>query len=346
MSRHTISNSATPVCHQKVRYIISMELSSLPSLPYFDLHCDTAYELYRQHKSLNHNDLAISLDGAAGYSHYAQFFAVWSDKRLSDEETYEQFFAIADAFSAQYCQPEVAAHMAQVRTAQELDTARAENKSAAILAVEDARLLAGDLSRLRTLAGRGVRYLTLLWSGESCIGGAHDTNRGLTEFGKEVVRTCFTYGILPDISHASAQSADDTLDLACRIGCPVLATHSDAYTVYPHSRNLRDEHFRAVMQTGGLVGINLYRAHLCNPSDHPAGIRDILCHIEHYLALGGENHLAIGGDLDGADLPEGFHSVADVSSLALAMRQEGYPESVIRKIFYENADRFFHRCFS
>ena len=152
----------------------------LPALDYIDLHCDTAYELYHQSQHIRSNSLTISLERTSSFSRYAQFFAVWSDRARSDEQAYLDFLAITDYFSEQLQAPETQSRIRLVRCAQEFKSAWDEGKQAAFLAVEDARLLAGDLNRLEQIYTRGVTYLTLLWGGKSCIGGSHDTDQGPT----------------------------------------------------------------------------------------------------------------------------------------------------------------------
>ena len=98
---------------------------------YIDLHCDTAYELYHKKQSLSTNSLAVSTDAAAIYPHYAQFFAVWSDKRLDDEKAYADFLAICDHFDSLVAQSDV---MCQVRSATELTAAWNDGKQAAFYA--------------------------------------------------------------------------------------------------------------------------------------------------------------------------------------------------------------------
>ena len=314
------------------------------NLNYIDLHCDTALELYRKEQQLQTNNLAISLDKAAAYHRYAQFFAVWGSYKRTDEQIFEDFLTVSDHFDRLIAEND---GICRVRTAQELTAAWENEKVAAFLAVEDARLLAGKLERLDVLAARGVKYLTLMWAGESCIGGSHNTDAGLTDFGKEVVKRCFALGIIPDISHASAKSADEVLTLAEEAGRPVIATHSNAYGVWNHSRNLRDEHFKRLIALGGIVGLNLCAHHVkdCD-KDGYACPEDMIPHIEHFLSLGGENHIAMGGDLDGASLPTGITTVDQVLLVAEAMAAHGYSETLIRKIFGDNALRFIQNHLS
>ncbi|MBQ7337245.1 MAG: membrane dipeptidase [Clostridia bacterium] len=317
----------------------------LSKLSLIDLHCDTLCEIERNKTSLLQNDLTISLQTVEPYQHYAQFFASWCSHRLDDEQGYSTFLRMSDYLDAQLAIPEVAARMVKVTNAQQLTDAWAQGKHAAILAIEDARILAGDLSRLDVLAAHGVRYATLQWSGETCIGGAHDTETGLTDFGKQVVCRCFELGIVPDLSHTNARSAQDAIDLAMAAGQPLLATHSNAYSIYPHSRNLRDEHFIALRELGGLVGLNFCRPHLWDPQKETVTVSHIIRHLEHFLSLGGEDTVAIGADWDGAPLPEGFSTIADAQKLANELCRLGYTDSLIEKLFFGNALAFIQRNF-
>ena len=309
------------------------------NLSLFDTHCDTAYELYRRDLHLDRNDGAhVSLTHASAYDRYAQYYAVWSDRRLDDEECWENFIKISDHFAAEIARtPDKAA---RVRSADELTAALASGRHAAILAVEDARLLAGKLERLDVLRERGVKYLTLLWGGDTCIGGSHDTDNGLSDFGKSVVRACFEQGIVPDVSHASECSTEDALSIAYEYGKPVIASHSNAYGVWNHSRNWRDRHFAAIRELGGVVGVSLCPSHLKDLSSGPATAETVFSHVEYYLSLGGEDTVGFGADWDGTDLPQGFSNVSHLSAVAEIMAAHNYSDGLIHKLFWENMYNF------
>jgi membrane dipeptidase len=260
---------------------------------------------------------------------------------LDDETCWTQFLSIADYFKQQI--NECSDQVALVRSFDELTTAWSSSKQAAFLAVEDARLLAGNLQRLDILKHMGVIYLTLLWGGRSCIGGAHDTDEGLTSFGKAVVQGCFDRGILTDVSHASEQSVDDMLELAIASGKPLIATHSNSYSVYAHSRNLRDHHFKAICSMGGFVGVSLCRSHLADITQRNASIEDVIRHIDRYMELGGEHCIGLGCDLDGTDLPYGISNLSDLITLADALSTHGYSDSQIENIFWKNNYMFLQR---
>ena len=315
----------------------------MSGLRLFDLHCDTVTELYYKNKSLYENDLHVSLKSAEVYEQYAQIFAIFTLTSLSDENGYLAFLRVADFFhqlTEQYSE-----RILFSKDARDLSCAFRDGRVAAFLSVEDARILAGRIERLQALYERGVRFLTLLWGGETCIGGSWNTDVGLTAFGKEATRECFRVGIVPDISHASVRSFEDIISIAEEYNSPIVATHSDSYSVYQHGRNLTDGQFESIKRIGGLVGINLYKHHLSDHEKEKADTETVLRHIEHYLSIGGEDAVCFGCDFDGAEFPEAFHDVSSVASLGELMLRHNYSEELVRKVFSGNAEAFIKRRF-
>ena len=304
-------------------------------IPYlFDTHCDTAYELYHRGCGLTKNDCHIDLEKASVYPKYAQYYAIWSNRRLDDETCWEHFLKIAQDFDKKIA--DTNGKVIRVTDAEGLRRAWDNRQHAAILAVEDARLTAGRLERVDILAEMGVKYMTLLWGGETCIGASHDTHGHLTDFGRDVARRCFEVGILPDVSHASEEVVDDLIPIAYEYQKPFIASHSNAHAVYGHTRNLRDRHFEHIKKLGGIVGISLCRSHLTDTSLRPADETDLLRHLEHYLSLGGENTVGFGADWDGTDLPEGFDHVGHMAGFAELLGRHNYSDELIDKIFWKN----------
>ena len=303
----------------------------------FDLHCDTPFELYLHGTKLAENRHHVSLAGAAVYPQYTQVMAIWSNRKQNDDTAFRNFHKIAD-----YLMTELennSHHITFVRDKKGFEAATTPAR--AFLAVEDARILGGRLDRLPVLYARGVRFLTLVWSGESCIGGAFDTSAGLTDFGKSVVEECFKMGIVPDISHASEATASETFAIAEAHKKPVIATHSCSHSVYAHPRNLRDEQFETIKSLGGLVGVSFCDIHLTDKQG--ATVDDVVRHVEHYMSLGGADIVAFGTDFDGADMPEGISCPADLLKVGEALARVNYTETQIRKLFSENATRFVNQ---
>lgn len=305
----------------------------------FDLHCDTATRLLDDKQGLFENNFHISLNRAKYLSKYAQVMAIWTNYKLNDEEGYKRFFEVLENLKKEvYLNNE---NVELISSLSHFSSCIENKKTPLILAVEDARILANDISRLDILYSHGVKVLTLNWYGKTCIGGAHDTNIGLSDFGIEVVKRCFRLGIIPDISHCSFEGAKITLELAKEHGKPIIASHSDAYSVNPHTRNLKDEYFSDIAKLKGLVGINLCPSHLS--SQDCANLHDVINHIEHYLSLGGENTLAMGCDLDGTDLPLGFSGIEDIHQIYEELLKLNYSDELIDKLMYKNAFEFFKR---
>ncbi|MCI8332545.1 MAG: hypothetical protein HFE78_06945 [Clostridiales bacterium] len=273
-------------------------------LPYFDLHCDTLYERYK------HPEKPTQLNPAQlSYQPYCQVFAIWTEHGLSADEAFEQFMTIRK---------------------------QANLPEGSLLAVEGGALLGGDISRLTQLANEQIKILTLMWKDTCPLGGAWNTDTGLTDFGKEVVQGCLSLGIIPDVSHASDQAFYDTAALTTRF----IATHSNARTVCNHPRNLTDDMFTIIKNNRGLVGISMCPHHLAE--DGPADLTDVLRHIEHYMALGGEDTICFGCDFDGIETtPNGIDGPQHLERIADKMLRLGYTETQVKKIFYENARRYF-----
>ena len=300
-------------------------------MKYFDLHCDTATETFFKCTTLSSNDGHVSLDRLCDIDNYTQIMAVFSREGGSDEECFEEFKQIVEYHKKEQ-------KINQIKTANELDN----NSLSYIWAVEDARILCSDLQRIDFLHDCGVRIITPVWSGKTIVGGAFDTETGLTEFGKSAVSKFLRLGIIPDISHSSEQTAKDIFELAERGGMPVIASHSCAFSVRNHPRNLRDYQFEAVKKSGGLVGLSFCSYHLANLEKGPCTADDIMKHIDHYLSLGGEDILCIGADFDGASMPCGIDGIQSIPNLH-KMVEAKHGKVIADKIFYENAYGFFKK---
>ena len=308
-----------------------------------DTHCDTAYEIFKRNESINRNTCHISIDKAKVFKNYAQFFAIWSDKNKSDEQAFEDFLKIRDYFKSDI--EKNSEYISLVTNYDEMNTALSQNKIAAFMAVEDARILSGNIERLDILHKSGVKYLTLMWGGNTCIGASHNAEGGLTEFGRAVVEKCFDIGIVPDVSHSNEQTTSEIIEIAYKHNKPVIASHSNSYSLYPHSRNLRDEHVRAIIELGGIIGISLCPSHLTNTKKNACNVSDVADHILKYVSLGAENNIGLGCDLDGTDLPYGFYGVNDLTSISDELQSRGISDSVIQKILYENYYNFIKNNF-
>ena len=300
-------------------------------LSLFDLHCDTAWEMLKNKQPLEKNDLAVSLEKASVYRRYAQVMAHWTPPRMNDDEGWQSFLIMHQNLIND---PAITEKKALITS----NCPKKDHPPSLFLAMEDARILANQLDRVDILFEKGIRILTPLWKGETCIGGSHDTEKGLTPFGRSALERASSLGMILDISHASVPSAEEIFDVSKKHGHPVIASHSNAYDVCPVSRNLRSEQIKAIVDSDGIIGVNLYTAFL--KADGTATAEDVLPHIDYFIEHGAKDHLALGCDMDGATLPPDIPNVGALPRLAELMHERGYSIDLIQAIFYENAYRF------
>ena len=217
-----------------------------------------------------------------------------------------------------------------------------EKKTAGILAIEGADALEGELSNLNYFYDRGVRLITLTWNHDNEISGsiAGDTGAGLTDFGREVVCSMFKMGIIVDVSHISKRGFWDVYKLAKKYNKPFVASHSNAYSICAHPRNLDDEQIEAIVETGGCIGINFYADFLSEKGE--AGVDDILKHMEHMIKLGAERNIGFGTDFDGMSrTPSGVSGVQSMGAVIARMEKRGFSQEFVENISYYN----FLNCF-
>ncbi len=308
------------------------------AIPYFDGHCDTISCCEKLGWSLRENGGHLDLARLKAFDGAAQVFAIFHDLAKAPADG---MFAECKRQQAVFAR-ELAKNTdiaAPCRTAEEARRANAAGKVAAFLSCEGAELLDCDPDKLDWANETGVKAINLTWNHANALAGSNrsEPQRGLSDLGRAFVRRAQGYGILIDVSHCSDAAFWDLLDVAER---PVIATHSDARAVRDHARNLSDEMFRAVAQTGGVVGVNFY-ADFVSASEE-ASMDDMVRHVEHFLSLGGEKHIGIGADFDGCDrLCGGMKGVQDVPLLWEALRSRGYGDALLGDIFYNNFLRVF-----
>lgn len=302
-----------------------------------DTHCDTAGEIYQKRAQLFDYSGHLSLEKMRAFESYIQFYAAWIPKEIKNPLLYA-----VDVFD--YLNREIEKNIDIIEKISDVKQAKDiinRGKHGAIFAIEDARALCGSLSTLRMFYHLGVRAITLAWNDDNDVtdGIASKRGAGLTAFGKEVVKEMNRLNMMVDISHITKKGFWDVLDVSC---APVMASHSNCTSICGHRRNLDDAQIRAMIQSGGIICVNLYPDFLSD--DKNANVKDVVAHIDHILSLGGENHVGLGSDFDGVDrLPDGFYGVNDYVKLFNEMRKNGYSNALIDKITHENMINFMER---
>lgn len=271
----------------------------------FDAHCDTLCMIADNGGDIVKNKYNLDKMRMMMYNGYTQVFACFIAPRYRDNAM-ERFNRLAAVFDAQ-----------------DFDGITP------LLSVEGAEMIrsAEDVDYLRS---RGVGCIALTWNHSNRLaGGADEPEQGLTALGKAVVRRMNELGILIDVSHLNDRSFYDIEKINTGI---MIATHSNARALCNHRRNLTDEMFKIIRDTGGAAGINLYPPFVTESG--VCGVCDVLRHIEHWLELGGEDAVGLGGDFDGVEdnLPRGISGCGDWYKL-------------LDMLDTETADKISHRNF-
>lgn len=307
-------------------------------MDFIDLHCDTATEAMHRSVHLTEPHLHIHLPVTKEIERYCQCFAIYCPDTVRGEDAFNYYTMAKHYFEREL--ERFSRLFEQVRDAGDIDRITSEGKTAAVLTVEGGAVLNGRLENLQRLCDDGVKMITLTWNGENELGcGSSDQAKGLSPFGFDAIKEMERLGIIIDVSHLSDAGLDDVLKT---VSCPVAASHSNLRFVCGHRRNLTDEQFCEIARRGGVVGVNLYKYFLNSDGEH-ASVCDMARHIERMLELGGENAVAMGSDFDGCDVMDGIKGIDDIPALYNALCAEGISESVLKKIFWQNARDFLGR---
>ena len=295
-------------------------------IPLFDAHCDTL----TQRRGLRHNRGQLDLYRLAAFRPAAQVFSIWADKPWNRPVYCDFQLRRAHKLLAEN------ADLAVLCTsAADAKRAAEAGKIAAFLSVEGAELLGCSAATLHRAYNAGVRLVNITWNHDNALAGAAmDGGGGLTDRGRSFVRGCQTLGVAVDVSHLSEAAFWDVIRIAQK---PVLASHSNAKGLCDHPRNLTDAQFMAIMQVGGVVGLNLCPDFL-GQSRSAEAVAD---HAEYFLRLGGRHALCLGADLDGIpQMPVGMRGVENMRLVYEAMRRRGWSDELLADIFYHNLMRF------
>ena len=314
------------------------------NFPVFDLHCDTALELLgkdlRSPKSLKKNNLHIDLERAKKLPGYCQCFACFTTPYMREwmQVSPEMVFQLElDVILAELERNKRT--MSLVYSAADVRKNLEKGKMSAILTIEGPAGFGFNPELLEDLYKVGFRISSLGWNEQNPLTGSHKTGGGLTDLGREYVKTAQKLGMIVDVSHISDEGFWDIMKVTEK---PIVATHSNSRAACDNSRNLTDDMFRAIVETGGVAGFNQ-----CAPFVGQQPNLDTICdHILHFLELDPEGtHIALGGDLDGCDeLPEGFDGIQSYPAMARRLLERGVNEKLLHNIFWNNALEVMDKC--
>jgi membrane dipeptidase len=366
--------------------------AALKAAPVWDGHNDVPEQLRDRRQNLlgdfNFTDTSATADPAKGV------IAMQTDlKRLRAGRVGAQFWSVY--VSAELPEPKaVQATLEQIDVMKRLiarypddlqyctDSACVEKalkagRIASLLGMEGGHSIGGSLAVLRQMHALGARYMTLThfrntaWADSATDAPVHD---GLTPFGASVVREMQRLGMLVDLSHVSAQTMLDALDVA---GAPVIFSHSGAQGVNGHPRNVPDAVLMRLAANGGIVMINTYPAYVseklrgwnaaraaqeakakalhigfpdrakaaleawekANPRP-VATVSDLADHVDRVIKVAGIDHVGLGGDYDGIDIViQGMEDVSTYPVLFTELARRGYSQAHLEKISSRNMMR-------
>ncbi|HYC59387.1 MAG TPA: dipeptidase [Thermoanaerobaculia bacterium] len=255
-------------------------------------------------------------------------------------------------------------------TADDITRIHKSGKIASLIGVEGGHSINNSLGILRQLYDAGARYMTLThsdnndWADSATDDPEHN---GLTNFGKAVVGEMNRLGMLVDLSHVSAKTMHDALDVTA---APVIFSHSSARALNGHPRNVPDDVLRRVAQNGGVVMVTfvpsfvsekqrVYQSiraaedarlkalhsgapekvkeglaawEIANPRP-VATLPEVADHVEHVIKVAGEDHAGLGGDFDGiGSTPTDLASVADYPKVFAELLRRGHSEERLKKL--------------
>ncbi len=212
---------------------------------------------------------------------------------------------------------------------------KAQGKKAIFIGVENGLGLGYDLSRVEQLAGMGVKYITLTHTRDNqvCNSSSNtvDGNKGLTDFGRKVVKEMNRLGVMVDLSHCSEGTFWDVMELSTK---PVICSHSGARALCDHDRNLTDRQLQALAQHGGVVQVDAYEGYL--RKDGKATIVDVIDQIDYIVKVAGIDHVGIGSDFDGGAGVPGLNADNDMINITMMLLERGYTEQDLAKIWGGN----------
>ena len=270
-----------------------------------------------------------------------------------------------------------------VTTAAGVRAAHRHGRIASLLGAEGGHVIENSLGALREYYALGVRYLTLTHYGHTDWADAATQlparHHGLTPFGREVVREMNRLGMIVDLSHTSAETMAQTLEVSA---APVIFSHSSARGLVDHPRNVPDEVLRRVTVNGGVVMVTfvpefvdegLARVELpivmtaiaavqaaktnaeaakaraaadaaralAYASGRPrATVAEVADHVEYVRRVAGLDHVGIGADFEGADtMPQDLEDVSTYPNLFAELIRRGWSDAELRKLAGENVLR-------
>lgn len=263
-----------------------------------DGHCDVLYKMYEDPQLMITSDeqLDASLAKLKAGEVHVQSFAMFLTQ-IPERDNFDLILEYIDLFERKVLK---SGHFSFIRYKEQLEACLSgqSDQIGALLSLEGADALQGNMMYLRTLYRLGVRSIGLTWNyGNWAADGVLEPRQGgLTKKGIEFVKACNDIGMIIDVSHLAEQGFWDVVTHSSK---PFIASHSNVFEVCRHPRNLNHSQIEAIISRQGIMGLTFVPEFLNDSGT--ATITDVLHHVDAVCALGGKDHIAFGSDFDGID---------------------------------------------
>jgi membrane dipeptidase len=315
---------------------------------FIDMHCDSLLKGIIDGQLYDHPGHMFDVSRMVLAGQGVQFFAVFFPPRPSPTSAKDQMQFPEDDIlfekAATLLQDTVAAHadiISMAYNAADIDKNAMTGRCSAILTIEDARAVDGDLTRLRRFYEAGVRVMGLTWNHPNCFGYPNSDapeimRRGLSVFGRAAIEEMNVMGMLIDVSHLSDGGFFDVAAVSSK---PFAATHSDCRALCNNPRNLTDEMIRLLAAKGSVAGVNFGPQFLSADGTGESRVEDICRHVLHFINKGGEDCVGLGTDFDGISGHLEIGDPTEMQKLFNALRHAGLSERQIEKFAFGNVMR-------
>ncbi|XP_077982394.1 dipeptidase 1-like [Glandiceps talaboti] len=290
--------------------------------------------------NFDHTNIPLLRDGLVGGQFWAAYVVCGSQYKDAVRNVLEQIDVIK-RFTAQYSDT-----FEFVTSAQGIWNAFKAGKIASLIGVEGGHAFDSQLGNLRMLYELGTRYMTLShncntpWVDNWLHGPTDDAVfGGLTEWGEIVIREMNRLGMLVDLSHVAFETMHDALRVT---EAPVIFSHSSAFALCSHHRNVPDDVLEKVKENGGVVMVNFYDKYInCPPTNQSVcTLQQVADHIDYIKDICGFDCVGIGSDYNGVDvLPDGLEDVSKFPDLIAEMIKRGWSDGDVEKLLGRNIIR-------
>jgi len=298
-----------------------------------DAHSDAIEYAYDNKTNICDKGLSFNLVDVEDSVPYLQLMACFvHDKYRSDG--YNRVKKLIDFYNKQ--EDKNLEKIVRINKRKDIDKVRKYKKVGVLLAVENGVAIDGNIDQLYELHEQGIKMMTITWNSDNKLGCGNLTNNdlGLTSFGKECIRVMNGLNMIVDVSHSSLKTFWDIINTSTK---PIIASHSNAYDLCKHTRNLTNMQIKEIAKTNGLIGITYCNKFLSN--NKKTYINDVVNHIEYISNIVGVEYICLGSDFDGIDkkyLPDNLKGVRDIYKVEECLAHRGFSKIEIEKIIGEN----------